>query len=279
MRFARSGLLAVALTAALAGCAGSREAREQQQFVEQPVEALYNQAARALDRRLFVEAAAGFEEVQRQHPFSAWARRAMLMNAYANYSMNRYDQAIAAAQQFLALHPGNDSAPYAYYLIALSHFEQILDVGRDQRTTENALQALRDAANRFPDSPYAADARLKIEMVYDQLAGKEMAVGRFYLRRDLHLAAINRFRNVVVNPQFQRTTHAPEALHRLVESYLSVGMTEQAQRAAAVLGHNFPGSDWYRRTYTLMTGRGVEVLTEDQQRERGWLSQLFGGAR
>jgi outer membrane protein assembly factor BamD len=276
MRKPSSGLfLAAALSVALAGCAGSREAREEQQFVEQPVEQIYNQATRALDRRLYVEAIAGFEEVQRQHPFSAWARRSMLMNAYANYSMNRYDKAIESARQFISLHPGNESAPYAYYIVALCYFEQIMDVGRDQKTTEEALQALQDVANRFPTSAYASDARLKIDMTYDQLAGKEMAIGRFYLRRDLHLAAINRFRTVVDNPNFQRTSHTPEALHRLVETYLAVGMTEEAQRAAATLGANFPGNPWYQRTYTLMTGRGIGVPDEQEARRRGWLSRLF----
>ena len=165
----------------------------------------------------------------------------MLMEAYAHYQANQYDDAIEDAQRFIALHPGNESAPYAYYLVAICHFERILDVGRDQGTTERALAALNDVVRRYPESPYARDARLKIDMVYDQLAGKEMAVGRFYLMRDQHLAAINRFRNVIENPNFQRTSHVPEALHRLVESYLSVGMTDEAQRMAAILGHNYPG--------------------------------------
>jgi outer membrane protein assembly factor BamD len=200
----------------------------------------------------------------------------MLMEAYAHYMNNDYDEGIADAQRFIALHPGNESAPYAYYLIAISHFERILDVGRDQGTTERALLALNDVVRRYPESAYARDARLKIDMVYDQLAGKEMAVGRFYLTRDQHLAAINRFRNVIENEHFQRTSHTPEALHRLVESYLSVGMTEEAQRMAAILGHNFPGNEWYARSHRIMTDSGVAPVAEEEAARRGWFGRTFG---
>jgi outer membrane protein assembly factor BamD len=198
------------------------------------------------------------------------------MEAYAHYEANQYDQSIEASQRFISLHPGNESAPYAYYLVAVCQFERILDVGRDQGTTERALAALNDVVRRFPESSYARDARLKIDMVYDQLAGKEMEIGRFYLNRDQHLAAINRFRNVIENPNYQRTSHVPEALHRLVEAYISVGMTDQAQRAAAILGYNFPGSEWYQRTYALMQERGVQPVSEGEARRRGWLNRTFG---
>lgn len=198
------------------------------------------------------------------------------MEAYAQYQSNQYDDAIGSAQRFISLHPGNESAPYAYYLIAVCHFERILDVGRDQATTERALAALNDVVRRFPETAYARDARLKIDMVYDQLAGKEMEVGRFYLQRDQHLAAINRFRNVIENENYQRTTHVPEALHRLVEAYLSVGMVEEAQRMAAILGYNFPGSEWYQRTYALMTDLGVQQVSPEEAQHRGWLSRTFG---
>lgn len=265
------------LAGGLGACSGTR-GREAVQFVEEPVAQLYNRGMDLIDRRRYAEALTSFEEVERQHPYSSWARRAMLMEAFAHYQANQYDDAIEDAQRFISLHPGNDSAPYAYYLVAICHFERIVDVGRDQGTTERALAALNDVVRRFPDSGYASDARLKLDMVYDQLAGKEMTIGRFYLMRDQHLAAINRFRNVIENPHFQRTSHAPEALHRLVEAYLSVGMSEEAQRMAAILGHNFPGSDWYQRSYRLMSDAGVAQVGDEEANRRGWFSRLFGGA-
>ncbi len=265
------------LATGLAACGtfGRRE-RADVQYVEEPVAQIYNRAGDYLDRRRYAEALAMFEEVERQHPYSSWARRAMLMEAYAHYQARQYDDAIADAERFIALHPGNESAPYAYYLVAICHFERILDVGRDQGTTERALQALNDVVRRYPDSPYARDARLKLDMVHDQLAGKEMEVGRFYLTRDQHLAAINRFRNVVENENFQRTSHVPEALHRLVEAYLSVGMIEEAQRMAASLGPNFPGNRWYQRSYALMTESGVAPVAEEEAERRGWFGRTFG---
>lgn len=269
-----AGLAAV--SASLAACGGGAGARVEQQYVEEPVAQLYNRGADLLDQRRWTEAAAAFEEVERQHPYSSWARRSMLMTAFANYQANRYEDSIEAAQRFITLHPGNEGAPYAYYLIATCYFEQIVDVGRDQRITEQALQALQEVVRRFPDSDYARDARLKIDMTYDQLAGKEMDVGRYYLRANQQLPAINRFRSVVENENFQRTTHAPEALHRLVESYLTIGMQEEAQRAAAVLGHNFPGSEWYARTYELMTGENVPIVSDDEAERRGWFSNTIG---
>lgn len=260
----------------LAACSSTGE-RERQQFVEQPVEFLYNDAARLLDQRRWTEAAAAFQEVERQHPYSTWARRSLLMTAYSQYMSNAYDDAIGTAQRFVSLHPGNVDAPYAYYLIAICKFEQILDVGRDQKTTEESLQALQEVVRRFPESEYARDARLKLDMVNDQLAGKEMEVGRFYLRQGQTLAAVNRFRNVVDNPGLQRTSHTPEALHRLVEGYVTLGLVDDAQRTAAVLGYNFPGSEWYQRSYALLTGRGIAVASEDDARKRGWLSRLIPG--
>ncbi len=275
MHIARA--LAMALLAGgLSACGGGGRAREDVQFNEEPVARLYNRGAEFLDRRRWPEALAAFEEVERQHPYSSWARRSMLMEAYAHYQANQYDEAIENAQRFISLHPGNENAPYAYYLVAMCHFERILDVGRDQGTTERALTALNDIVRRYPESDYARDARLKLDMVYDQLAGKEMTVGRFYLTRDQHLAAINRFRAVLENQNFQRTSHVPEALHRLVESYLSVGMTEEAQRMAAILGHNFPGSAWYERSYSLMTDSGVAPVAAEEAERRGWFARTFG---
>jgi outer membrane protein assembly factor BamD len=276
MQLART--LAVALLAGgLGACGGSaRSHRAALQYNDEPVAQIYNRGADLMDRRRWPEALAAFQEVERQHPYSSWARRSMLMEAYSHYQANQYDDAIEDAQRFIALHPGNENAPYAYYLVAVCYFERIVDVGRDQGTTERALGALNDVVRRFPDSSYARDARLKIDMVYDQLAGKEMTIGRFYLTRGQHLAAINRFRNVVENEHFQRTSHVPEALHRLVEAYLTVGMTEQAQRMAAILGYNFPGSEWYQRSYALMNRSGVAPVPEDEARRRGWLSRTFG---
>jgi outer membrane protein assembly factor BamD len=265
------------LAAGLGACGGfGRRERENLQYVEEPVAQLYNRGGDYLDRRRWDDALRMFEEVERQHPYSSWARRAMLMEAYAHYQARQYDDAIADAERFIALHPGNESAPYAYYLVAICHFERILDVGRDQATTERALQALNDVVRRYPESAYARDARLKLDMVYDQLAGKEMEVGRFYLTRDQHLAAINRFRNVIENENYQRTSHVPEALHRLVEAYLSVGMIEEAQRMAAILGHNFPGNRWYDRSYALMTDSGVAPVAEEEAERRGWFGRTFG---
>ncbi len=265
------------LATGLGACGGfGRSERENLQYVEEPVAQLYNRAGDYLDRRRYVEARIMFEEVERQHPYSSWARRAMLMEAYAHYQERQYDDAIADASRFIALHPGNESAPYAYYLVAICHFERILDVGRDQATTQRALVALNDVVRRYPESAYARDARLKLDMVYDQLAGKEMEVGRFYLTRDQHLAAINRFRTVIENEHLQRTSHVPEALHRLVEAYLSVGMIEEAQRMAAILGHNFPGNQWYQRSYALMTDAGVAPVAQEEAERRGWFGRTFG---
>jgi outer membrane protein assembly factor BamD len=269
--------LALALLAGgVSACGGGVVDREQVQYVEEPATQLYNRGADNLDRQRYRQALRFFEEVERQHPYSSWARRAMLMEAYTHYQANEYDDAIEDAQRFISLHPGNESAPYAYYLVAVCHFERIMDVGRDQATTERALAALNDVVRRYPESAYARDSRLKLDMVYDQLAGKEMAIGRFYLDRDQHLAAINRFRNVIENENFQRTSHVPEALHRLVEAYMSVGMTEEAQRMAAVLGHNYPGSEWYQRSFALLTEEGVAPVAADEARRRGWLGRTLG---
>ena len=246
-------LLAVSL---LAGC-NNRDRRTELAYVESPVEQLYNAGFREMERRRYDRAAQFFDEVERQHPFSEWARRAMVMAAYANYTSGRYEEAVSDAERFIALHPGSANAPYAYYLIAISYFEQIYDVGRDQATTQLAMNALEQVVRRYPDTPYAADARLKIDMTRDHLAGKEMSVGRWYLRNGYYLAAVNRFQNVVRD--YQTTSHTPEALHRLVESYVSLGVDEEARQIAAVLGYNFPGSDWYEDSYVLLTERGIAI--------------------
>ncbi len=269
---------AIVLAAAVLSACGSNN-RDELAYVETPVESLYNEGFDALERRRFDQAAAYFDEVERQHPFSEWARRSMLMAAYANYEAQLYSEAISDAERFIALHPGSSSAPYAYYLIAISNYEQIYDVGRDQSTTQSAMQALQQVVRRFPDTPYAQDARLKIDMTRDHLAGKEMTVGRWYLRNGYYLAAINRFQNVIRD--YETTSHTPEALHRMVEAYVALGIDEEARQIASVLGYNFPGSTWYEDTYDLMTDRGVALPGAlDRERDptllRRALDRIFG---
>lgn len=264
-------LLALALGAmALTACQSGTRSREAA-YVERPVEQIYNLATAELDKRDYTQAISLFNEVERQHPYSEWARRSTLMSAFAAYRSRRYDEAVDTARRYIGLHPGTDGAAYAYYLVAISHFEQIVDIGRDQGTTELAKAALEDVERRFPESEYAKDVRLKIDMVNDQLAGKEMEVGRWYLRRDQHLAAINRFRTVVTD--YQTTSHTPEALHRLVETYLSVGLRAEAQASGAVLGYNYPDTDWYQDTYRLLTQEGLNPDAEPPR--EGWLSRIF----
>lgn len=238
---------AMALTAA---CGGGGNRPKDTAYVARDVETLYAAAKDRLDRGQVKMAAALFDEVERQHPYSPWARRAQLMSAFSYYVSKDYGQAISAAQRFLSIHPGNKDAPYASYLIALSYYEQISDVERDQQTTSLAKAALTDVVRRYPESAYAADAKLKLDLVNDHLAGKEMTVGRFYEKTGKWLAATLRFRKVV--DEYQTTSHTAEALFRLTETYLALGLPEEAQKNAAVLGTNYPGSEWYEKAYKLM---------------------------
>ncbi|WP_238474081.1 outer membrane protein assembly factor BamD [Altericroceibacterium spongiae] len=238
--------LATVFTAA---CGGGQN-REEMAYVARDVESLYTAAKDRLDQGNAKMAAALFDEVERQHPYSPWARRAQLMSAFSYYVSRDYNQSIQSAQRFLSIHPGNKDAPYAYYLIALCYYEQISDVERDQKITEQALTALQEVERRFPDSQYAADARLKTDLVYDHLAGKEMEIGRFYERSGRWLGAQIRFQNVI--EKYQRTSHTPEALFRLTETNLALGIPSEAKKYAAVLGSNYPGSKWYKRAYELM---------------------------
>jgi len=249
---------------ALAGCASDTE-RVQEEGA--PVEELYSKAAAALDEKNYNQATMLFEEVERQHPYSQWATRAELMAAFASYKDLRYDEAILALDRFIELHPGNKDIDYALYLRALSFYEQISDVARDQAMTEQALEALDVLIQRFPESRYSRDAILKRDLTMDHLAGKEMEIGRYYLNRGQINAAINRFRAVVKN--FQTTTHIPEALHRMVESYLTLGLKGEATRVAAVLGHNYPGNRWYQDTYKLLDAEQRAELLD----ERGWVDR------
>jgi len=265
-----SGLfrVTVVLSALLLAACGGDES-EELAYVERPVNELYNEAVDELEAGNYRAAAPLFDEVERQHPYSIWARRAILMAAFSHYQVNDYDSAVIAAQRFIALHPGNPNVGYAYYLIALSFYEQITDVARDQRVTERALRGLEEVVRRFPDSEYARDARLKIDLTYDHLAGKEMHIGRWYLNRSQYVAAINRFRTVVT--RFQTTTHTAEALHRLSEAYMALGISHEAQTAAAVLGYNYPGSEWYEFSYALLANDGLQPL----ENESSWISRAW----
>jgi outer membrane protein assembly factor BamD len=242
---------------ALAAC-GEKE----KPYVEREVQDLYNAAMDAAEAGEHKEAARLFDEVERQHPYSVWATKAQLMSGFVQYMANQYDEAVLQLNRFIELHPGNRDVAYASYLKALCYYEQISDVGRDQQMTERALGALTEVVRRYPDSQYARDARLKIDLTRDHLAGKEMAVGRYYLKRGNYIAAINRFKRVIND--YQTTSHVPEALHRLVESYTAIGLHDEARRAASVLGHNYPGSDWYADSYSLATGIDVREKTQER---------------
>ncbi len=245
--------LSASLCAALlttAACGGRGGGPKDTAFIARDVDTLYAAAKDRLDRGDTLVAAALFDEVERQHPYSPWARRAQLMSAFSYYVAKDYNKSVSAAQRFLSIHPGNRDAPYAYYLIALSYYEQISDTDRDQKITLQALQTLNELARRYPNTRYAADARVKIDLVNDHLAGKEMQIGRYYEKSGKWLAASLRFRNVVET--YQTTSHAPEALFRMVEANLALGVPVEALKYAAVLGANYPGSAWYERAYKLM---------------------------
>ena len=266
---------AVCAICLLAACA----AKNKDAYVERPVEELYNSAMDQLANGDYSKAAGSFDEVERQHPYSVWATKAQLMSAYALYQGNKYDESIIAADRFIQLHPGHRDVAYAYYLKALDYYIQIEDVGRDQKTTQQALTALSEVVRRFPESRYARDAHLKIDLARDHLAGKEMAIGRWYEGRGTYLSAINRFKNVV--DQYQTTTHVPEALERLTECYLALGLKDEAQRTAAVLGYNYPGSSWYQATYVLVTGQKPQQAVAPDPKQSGggqpgWFGRVFG---
>lgn len=257
--------LPIAALMAFASCSGDNESSAVS--AQTSPEALYNEARTLVDNAELKDSIKAFEEVERQYPASPWAVNGQVMAAYSNYKLEKYDDAVAALERFVKLYPTHESTPYAYYLIALCYYDQISDVARDQKMTQLAMDSLRDVVRRFPDSEYARDAKIKLDLTTDHLAGKEMQVGRYYVSRDDTLAAINRFRFVVEN--YQTTSHVPEALHRLVEAYLKMGVKDEAQRYAAVLGHNYPASIWYRDSYKLMTGELPKPeKTED---ESSWL--------
>src|SRR5262245_46678072 len=242
---------------------------DEPEYVERPAEELYTIGYNYLQEGENKKAAQAFDEVERQHPYSEWATRAQLMAAYAHYLEYEYDDAIIALERFVELHPGYKDIAYAYYLRGLCYYDQIVDVGRDQRNTELAMETLQEVVDRFPGSAYARDAALKIDLTRDHLAGKEMTIARFYQTRDQYLAAINRYRRVI--EFYQTTTHTPEALLRLTECYLALGVYDEAQTAAAVLGYNYPGSDWYEDSYNLLQANKIQP----EQQNGSWLNDAF----
>jgi outer membrane protein assembly factor BamD len=266
-RFARV-LAMVLLAASLGGC--SSFFNKDDTPPDEPADRLYNEGLYLLNQRKDPkQAAKKFEEVDRQHPYSDWARKALIMSAYAYYSATEYEECVGAAKRYITLHPGSPDAAYAQYLIGAAYFDEIPDITRDQARTERALAALEEVVRKFPTSEYANSAKQKMEVARDQLAGKEMQIGRYYMKNKDYTGAINRFKVVVT--KYQTTRHVEEALERLTEAYMSLGITSEAQTAAAVLGHNFPDSDWYKHAYTLVKSGGVEPT----ENKGSWISKAF----
>src|SRR3954469_11199839 len=237
---------------------------------DDPADKLYNEGLYLMNNKKDYKAAAKrFEEVDRQHPYSEWARKALIMSAYAHYEGTQYEESVGAAKRYVTLHPGSPDAAYAQFLIGSSYFDQIPDITRDQQRTEKAMQALDEVVRKYPNTEYAAGAKKKLEIARDQLAGKEMNTARYYQKRRDYIAAINRFKVVIT--QYQTTRHVEEALMRLTETYMSLGIVGEAQTAAAVLGHNFPDSPWYKDAYSLVRGGGVEP----SENSASWISKAF----
>lgn len=262
--------LAVSLSGCGTGALWDKFAAKDETFVEEPADKLYNEGLYLMNQSKDPKAAAKkFEEVDRQHPYSDWARKSLLMSSYAAYEAGDYDTAIGSATRYVTLHPGSQDAAYAQYLIAASHYDQIPDISRDQGRTEKAMAALEEVVRKYPSSEYATSAKKKLEGARDQLAGKEMAVGRYYADKRDYTAAINRFKTVVT--QYQTTRHVEEALMRLTEAYMAIGIVGEAQTAAAVLGHNFPDSKWYKDAYNLVKSGGLEP----SENKGSYLSKAF----
>jgi outer membrane protein assembly factor BamD len=259
-------IFAVGLVMIVAACSGSKN----QAYIEKPVDDLYNKAMDALTDENYADAAKTFDQVESQHPYSVWATKGQLMEVYAYYQSQNYNEAVIAADRFIQLHPGNRDTAYAYYLKAICYYMQIVDVGRDQKLTQLARTALQDVIRRFPESKYARDAKLKLDFVRDHLAGKEMDIGRYYLKRGDYLAAMNRFKRVI--ELYQTTTHVPEALERLVECDLALGLDNEARKNASVLGYNYPGSRWYIDAYNLVTRHSLPATASE-----GWFGRMVQG--
>jgi outer membrane protein assembly factor BamD len=267
-RVLAAGLALALFTAPMMGC--SLFHKDEDYVPDTPADKLYNEGLFLLnDKQDYKEAAKKFDEVDRQNPYSDWARKALLMSAYSYYESAQYDDCINSSKRYVTLHPGSPDAAYAQYLIGSSYYDQILDVSRDQERADKAISAFQEVVHKYPDSPYALEAKKKIEMARDQLAGKEMAVGRFYLSKRDFSGAINRFKVVVT--QYQTTREVEEALERLTEAYVALGIIDEAQTAAAVLGHNFPDSAWYKDAYRLVKGAGGEPA----ENKDSWISRSF----
>jgi outer membrane protein assembly factor BamD len=268
-RFARAAAMLL-LAASLGACSGFNLLNKDDTPTDEAADRLYNEGLYLLNVKHDSKAAAKkFEEVDRQHPYSEWARKSLIMTAFAHYQSGEYDECLGAAQRYITLHPGSPDAAYAQYLIGASNFEQIPDITRDQARTEKAMGALEEVVRKYPTSEYAVSAKQKIEVARDQLAGKEMEIARYYLDKKDYTGAINRFKVVVT--KYQTTRHVEEALMRLTEAYMALGIVEEAQTAAAVLGHNFPDSVWYKHAYALVKGGG----REPSENQGSWISKAF----
>lgn len=271
-------LAATGVVLTLGACSSNKkdnplDVEEETVDATQSAEGLYNEATKELEEKRYRVAIDKFQEVERVHPYSKWATKAQMMAAYTAYQEDSYDEAILALERFVQLHPGNEDVDYAYYLKSLAYYEQISDVARDQEMTKRAMQSFDTLIKRFPNSEYARDAKLKRDLTLDHLAGKEMEIGRYYLNRNELNAAMNRFRNVV--EKYETTTHVPEALHRLVESYLTLGLKNEAVRVAAVLGHNYPGSKWYEDSYNILDSGSRSQILKDRSFIDKTVNSLF----
>jgi outer membrane protein assembly factor BamD len=269
-------LATMALLPLLSGCGSSDD--NAKALPAGPVEELYNNGVDALNERRFSTAGDQFASVEQNYPYSSWAVNAQLMSGYSSYLQNKYTDAIGILDRFIQLHPAHRDVAYAYYLRSLCYYEQIADIQRDQKGTEQAMNALREVVNRFPETTYARDAKLKIDLCFDHLAGKEMEIGRYYQKQHLYEAAIGRFQRVV--DDFQTTNHVPEALARLTEVYLALGLKDQARKTAAVLGYNYPGSQWYEDSFAQLADDGVarpgaKSSTTDEPEQRGFMSRAW----
>ncbi len=274
-RFIRLPVLAIlGLLPWLAACGGSNN--DAKPAPPLSVEEIYNNGVDALNARRFATAGDQFAAVEQNYPYSSWAVNAQLMSGYSLYLQNKYTDAIGTLDRFIQLHPAHRDIAYAYYLRSLCYYEQIADIQRDQKGTEQAMNALQEVVNRFPETTYARDAKLKVDLCRDHLAGKEMEIGRFYQKQHLYEAAIGRFQRVV--DDFQTTNHVPEALHRLTEIYLVLGLKEQARKTASVLGYNYPGSQWYEDSYSQLIDDGVSrngLGPTEEPATRGFFSRAW----
>jgi outer membrane protein assembly factor BamD len=280
LRYGRKAPRALAVAAALVGaslvlsaCKSSVEGTPDAYAEAEPAGNLYNEGLAYMNAGKLNDAVKSFNEVDRQHPYSEYARKALIMSAFASYRKGKHEDAVATAKRYLTLYPGSPDAAYAQYIIGQAYFGSIPDVTRDQDQTKKAMEAMQAVVTNYPDSEYVDDAQKKILVTRDQLAGKELQIGRYYLERREYVAAINRFKTVVVS--YQDTRQVEEALERLTESYMAMGLASEAQTAAAVLGHNYPDSPWYKDAYKLLQGGGLEPRED----KGSWLSRAFGGGK